>query len=178
MAPFLTFYLLFWTFLVLCFLMFYFTFWVFWYLHFSYASCISGFLHLLIPSSLICNIWYSIFHIFFSFYCLMYSFLSLYLFLTTCLFFSSSLYFLILAFKSLCHLANNISFFDEQLITVLALTVQSNFIIAFESTESVGKHYQKLLLYIIFQWVQCIKFDKNFCTRTRYIAILIFARIK
>ena len=62
-------------------------------------------------------------------YCFIDSFLSSYLFFNACLFFTGpSWYFLFLAFKSLCHFADNCSLFNEHLMALLAVTVQSTFI--------------------------------------------------
>ena len=129
---------LYYLFLVPCYLMFYFILWVFLVPSFLvfysilWISMVSTFyiyrLHLrvyLMPCFLICNIWCSIFHILLFLYCFIYYFPLL----TPCLFFSgSSWYFLFLAYNSLCHFADNCSFFNEPLMVLLAFTLQSTFI--------------------------------------------------
>ena len=116
-TSFLILYLFFWIFLVPCFLMFF-------YLHFLYTSCTSGF-------SWYLTFWYVIFDIWFSTYILysvMDSLLSSYLFLTSCLYIYGSWHFLFLAFESICYFADNRPFFNEHLLELLALIVQSSYI--------------------------------------------------
>ena len=97
---------------------FFYIFLFLWYLNFLLKI-------LLIAWILICNIWCSNFQIFFSFlYRFMNFFLSPYFFLTAFFFFYGSDQHDIsisLAFKSLCCLATNRSFFNEHSIMFLAL---------------------------------------------------------
>ena len=101
-----------------------------WYPAFWYL--LSVFCFLGSPGTLLSVMQYLMFNfprIFLYLYYFMDSFILSYLFVTACLFFSASpWYFLFLEFKSLCHFADNHSFFNEHLLALLALKVQWTYI--------------------------------------------------